>query len=168
MKYQSVPVTEDLIETTNKTDSSDNKIRINHFDIKKSIIRDNHSNTNKYDSQTPNNNKDNSEDKSHDKLNSSQHQEHLKSNEIVDHENQSILTKEPYNSTSVSVTELTNIDISLPNLFLQCLYKIQDLSLQYLHEAVITNLCIPCLYKKNIYGCTPIIIATSVSTNVST
>ena len=36
MKYQSlpVPVPEDLIKLTNKTDSSDNKIRIDHFDIK--------------------------------------------------------------------------------------------------------------------------------------
>ena len=38
MKYQSVPVPEDLIKTMKKTDSSDNKIQIDHFDIKQSIV----------------------------------------------------------------------------------------------------------------------------------
>ena len=34
IKYQSVPVSEDLIETMNRTDSSENKIQIDHFNIK--------------------------------------------------------------------------------------------------------------------------------------
>ena len=68
IKYQLVPIPEDLIETANKTESSDNKIQINCFDIKQSVVRNNYSNNNKYDSQTPSMNKDNSGDGGHDKL----------------------------------------------------------------------------------------------------
>ena len=60
MKYQSVPVLEDLIELMNKTDSSNNKIWVDHFDIEQSIFWEDYSNNNEYDSQTLNNNKDNS------------------------------------------------------------------------------------------------------------
>ena len=93
MNYQSVPVHGDLIEPLNNTDSSNNKIRIDHFDTEPSVVRDDHHNNNKYDSQTPSNNKDNSEDGNHDELDSSQHLEDLKSNKIVNHEDQDILTK---------------------------------------------------------------------------
>ena len=77
MKYQSVPVPEDLIELINKTDSSNNKIRMDHFDIEQSIVRDNCFNNNEYDSQTSNNNKDNSEDVDIDELDNSQHLDYL-------------------------------------------------------------------------------------------
>ena len=117
MKYQSVPVPEDLIELTNKTVSSNNKIRNDHFDIKQSVVREDYSNNNKYDSQTPNNNKDNSEDRDTDELDNSQHLDDLESNKIVDHEDQVILTKDSYNSTSVSMNGLTNIHTSLPSFF---------------------------------------------------
>ena len=123
MKYQSVPVPEDLIKTMNKTDSSDNKIRIDHFDIKQSVVGNNHSNNKEYNSQTPSNNRNNSGDESHNELNNSQHLDNLKSDNIVDHQDQAILTKESYNSTSVSVTGLTNIYTILPSWFLQYLYK---------------------------------------------
>ena len=124
MKYQSVPVPDDLIKTMSKTESSNNRIQIDCFNIKQSVIRDNHSNNNEYDSQTPNNNKDNSGDGDTDELDNLQHLDDLTMYKIVDHEDQVILTKELYNSTSVSVTGLTNIDTSIPSLFLQCLYKI--------------------------------------------
>ena len=52
MKYQSVPVPGDLIKLMNKTDSSNNKIRINHFNIEHSLVREDYSNNKKYDSQT--------------------------------------------------------------------------------------------------------------------
>ena len=45
------------------------------------------------------------------------------------------------------MTGLPNIDTSLPSLFLQCLYEIQGLSLQYLHTTVITIFCLPYLYE---------------------
>ena len=48
MKYQSVPVPGDLIEPMNKTDSSNNKIQVDHSDIKQSIVREEFSNNNKY------------------------------------------------------------------------------------------------------------------------
>ena len=60
-----------------------------------------------------------------------------------------MLTKEPYKSTSISVNESTNIDNPTPSLFLQCLYKLQGLSLQYLYKAVITILCLRCLYENS-------------------
>ena len=44
MKYQSVPLPEDLIKAMNKTDSSDNKIQVNHSNGDHSIVQDNHSN----------------------------------------------------------------------------------------------------------------------------
>ena len=57
------------------------------------------------------------------------------------------MTKESYKYTSVSVDESKNIDNPIPNLSLQCLYKLQGLSLQYLHEVVGTILCLHCLYE---------------------
>ena len=59
----------------------------------------NHSNNNDYDSQTPSNDKDNSEDGTHGELDSSQQLKDLNSNKIVHHEDQDILTKESNNST---------------------------------------------------------------------
>ena len=86
MKYQSVPVSEDLIKTMNKTDSSDNKIQINHFHSNQSIVWDDHSNINDYDSQNPSNDKDISKDESHGELDSLQQLKDLESNKIVNHE----------------------------------------------------------------------------------
>ena len=114
MKYWSVPVPEDL-------NSSDNKIQINHFNIKQAIVWDDHSNNNEYGSQTPSNDKDNSENGSHGELDSSQQLGDLKSNKIVNHEDQVIMTKESYNYTSVSVTGLTSTGTFLQDLFLQYL-----------------------------------------------
>ena len=48
---------------------------------------------------------------------------------IVDNEDQVILTKESYKSTSVSMNKSTSINNPKPCLFLQCLYILQDLSL---------------------------------------
>ena len=84
----------------------------------------NYSNNNKYEDQTPNNNKDDSEDGNTDELGNSQHLNDLMSDKIVDHEDQVVLTKESYKSTSVSVNESTNINNPTPSLFLQCLYKL--------------------------------------------
>ena len=82
-----------------------------------------------------------------DELDNSQHLDDLISDKIFDHEDQIILTEEPYNSTSMSVSGSTNTNTPIPRLFLQCLYKLQSLSLQYLHKAVITILCLHYLYK---------------------
>ena len=49
-KYKSVSAPEDLTKTINKTDSSDNKVQIKHFNIEQSVVRDNHSNNNDNDS----------------------------------------------------------------------------------------------------------------------
>ena len=52
MKYQTVPVSEDLIEVINKTNSFTNKIQVNHFDSYHFTAQYNRSNNNKDDSQT--------------------------------------------------------------------------------------------------------------------
>ena len=104
-------------------------------------------NNNKYESRTPNNSKDESEDEDTDKSGNSQYLDNLMSNKIVDHEDPVILTKESYICTNVSVNGSTNIDTPIPSLFFQCLYKLQGLSLQYLHKTVITILYLHCLYN---------------------
>ena len=114
MNYQSVPVPKDLIKAMNKTDSSNNKIRIDHFYIEQSIVQENYSNNNDYKSHTPNNSKDNSEDGNTDELDNSQHPDDMILDKIVDHKDQIILTKETYNSTSISMNASTNIDTPIP------------------------------------------------------
>ena len=106
-----------------------------------------YSNNNRYKSQTPNNNKDDSRDWDTNELGNSQHLDNLMSDKIVDHEDQVVLTKESYKLTSVSMNKSTNIYNHTPSLFLQCLYKLQGLSLQYLYKAVITILYLHCLYE---------------------
>ena len=103
IKYQSVPVPGDLIEPINKIDSSNNKIHVYHFDIKQFTVQQNYSNNNDYESRTPNNNKNNSEDRNTDELDNSQHLDDLILDKIVDHEDQIILIKESYNYISVSL-----------------------------------------------------------------
>ena len=51
-EYQLVPVPEDLIKAINKTDSSNNKIQVDHLNSEDSIVQDDHSNNNKDDNQT--------------------------------------------------------------------------------------------------------------------
>ena len=136
MKYQSIPVPKDLIKSVNTKHSFDNKIQIDHFNIEQYILRDDHFNNNKYDSQTPSNNENNSQDGSHGELDISQHLKDLKSNKIVDYEDQFILTEESYTHTSVSMTGLTSTGTFLQGLFLHYLYK-----------TVITILCLRDLYK---------------------
>ena len=65
---------------------------------------------NEYKNQTPNNNKDDSEDGDTNKSGNSQHPDDLMSDKIDDHEDQVMLTKESYESPSLSVNESTNID----------------------------------------------------------
>ena len=55
----------------NKTDSSDNKIQVNHFDSNHSIVRDDHSNNNEDDGHTHSIDKDYSEDESYDEFDGS-------------------------------------------------------------------------------------------------
>ena len=147
MNYQSVPVPEDLIEPMNRTESSNNKIQVDHFDIEQSIVQVDYSNNNEYESKTLNNNKNDSENKDTDELGNSQHLDDLMSDKIVDHEDKHILTKESYNSTSISVNGSTNINTPILSLFLQCVYELRGLSLQYLHKTVITILYLLCIYE---------------------
>ena len=109
MKYQSVPVPEDLIKAINKTDSSNNKIQVDHVNNKDSTIQDDHSNNNKDDSQTQFKDKDSSVDKSHGESDSSQQLKGLKSNQIVHQENQILLSEESSNSTILSANNHTGL-----------------------------------------------------------
>ena len=110
INYQSVPVPTDLLEPTNKIDSPNNNIQNDHFDVNHSIVRMDYSNNNEYKNINPNNNKDDSEDGDTDESDYSRHLDDLMPDKIVDHEDQVMLTKESYESTSASVNESTNID----------------------------------------------------------
>ena len=87
VKYQPIHVPEDLMEAINEIDSSNNKIKVNHFNSDHSIIQENRSNNNKHDGQNPRNDKDNSEAESHGKLDSSQQINDMEANKIVNQEN---------------------------------------------------------------------------------
>ena len=87
MKYQAVPVPKDLIKVMNKTDASNNKIHMNHFDRNHSIVQDNHSNNNNNNGCTHFNNENNSIDVHYDELDSSQQLNDMDSNKIVYQEN---------------------------------------------------------------------------------
>ena len=145
--YLSVPIPADLFEPINRTESSNNKIQVDHFDVEHSIVCMGYSTNKKYKSRTPNNNKDDSSDKDTNGLGNSQHLDNLMSDKIVYHGDQVMLTKESYKSTNVSMNESTNIDNPTPSLILQCLYTLPGLSLQYRYKAVITILCLCCMYK---------------------
>ena len=134
MKYQSVPIPENLIKTINETDSSNNKIQGDHINNEDSIVQDDHSNNNKDDGRTQFKDNDSSVDKSHGELDSSKQLRDLKSNKIVNQENQILLSKESSNSTIASAnthTGLTSTSTPLPDYFLQ-----------YLHKTVVTILCL--------------------------
>ena len=91
-EYQSVPVPEDLIEAINETDSSDNKIHVNHFNGDHSIVQDDYFNNNDDDGHIHSNHKDNSEDESYDELDGSQQLNGMESNKIVEQENHNLST----------------------------------------------------------------------------
>ena len=76
------------------------------------------SNKNEYKSRTPNSNKDVSENGDTDELGNSQHLVNFMSGKIVDHEDQVMMTKESYKSTSIAVNESTNIYNHTSHLFL--------------------------------------------------
>ena len=120
MKYQLVPVPIDLIEVTNKMDSSNKKIQVDIVNSEDSIVQGDHSNNNKDDGQTQFKDKDSSIDKSHCKSDSSQQLKDLTSNKIVNQENQIILSKEQNNFTIISVnthTRLTSTSTSIQGFF---------------------------------------------------
>ena len=83
MKYQSVLIPRNLMDTMNKTDSLNIKIQINHFDSGQSMVWDNHYYNNDNGCQTLNNDMDNSEDGSHGELDNPQQLKNYKSNKIV-------------------------------------------------------------------------------------
>ena len=132
-EYQSVPVPADLIEGISETGSSDTKVQVNHVDSDHSIVQDDHSNNNDDDGHIHSNNKDDSEDESYDELDGSQQLNNMESNKIVEQENHNLLTVESSNSTCVCVKQNGT---TITSTFLQCLF------VQYLHEVVITILCL--------------------------
>ena len=123
----------------NETDSSNNKIQVDRVNSEDSIVQDNHSNNNKDHGQNQSKDKDNSIDKSHGKLDSSQQLYNIELNKIIGQENQVLLSMGSNNSTSVSANKHTGLTST--STFLQGLF------LQYLHKAVITILCRCRLYE---------------------
>ena len=165
--YQSVPLPEVLIEAISETYSYDNKFQVNNLGMNHSTIHDDQSDNNNDNGRTHFNDEDNSEDESYDELDNEQQLNGMKSNEIVDQENQNILIMGSYKSTSASVK---HTGTTSTHTFLQCLF------LQYLHKAVITILCLqPSLtvsvhkrystpsLRRHLHGCIFTIISTSIS-----
>ena len=132
-EYQSVPVPEDLIKVISETDSPDNKIQVNHVDSNHSIAQDDHSNNNDDNGCIHSNDKNDSEDESYDKLDGPQQLNDMELNKIVEQENHDLLTVGSSNSTSVCVKHNGTTNTRT---FLQCLF------VQYLHEVVITIVCL--------------------------
>ena len=83
-EYQSVPVSDDLIEAINKTNLYDNKIQVTHFKDNRSIAQDNNYSNHNEEGQTHLNHTNTSEDKSHDKLNCPPQLNNMELNKIVD------------------------------------------------------------------------------------
>ena len=82
MKYQPVPVPENLFNTINETNSFTTKIQINQFDSDRFIAQDDHFDNTGDEGKTQSNNVDNSEDESYDELDSSQQLDSMESNII--------------------------------------------------------------------------------------
>ena len=160
MKYQSIPVPEDLIEAIKEKDSFNNKIQIDHVNSEDSIVQDDNSNNNKDDGQAQSKDKNSSVDKSQDKLNNSQQLYNKKSNKLVDQEIQTIISKESSNSTIVSVstrTRLTSTSTPLQDLF----FTVSTQSHNYYFMSMLS-------LQRHLYDFVPIIVSTSISTSVST
>ena len=130
MKYQPVPVPENLFKTINDTDSFTTKIQINQFDGDRFTDQDDHFDDTENDGRTQGNKVDNSEDKSHDELDSPQQLDCTELNRMFQQENQTLLTVGSSKSTSVSMIKLNGITST--STFLQCLL------LQYLNKVVNT------------------------------
>ena len=128
-----VPVPEDLIETISGTDSSDNKIKVNNVNSDHSIVQDDHSNNHDNDGRIRSNNTDDSEDESYIDLDGSHQLGGMESNKVVKQENHNLLTVGSSNSTGLCVKHNKTTNTSI---FLQCLF------VQYLHEVLITILCL--------------------------
>ena len=142
-EYQSVPVPEDLIKATSETESYDNKNQTNRFGANHPIVQDDHSNNNNDYVCIHPNDKDDCEDKSYDELDCSQQLFGMRSNKIIEQENQNLLTMGSNNSPSVSVKHNGKTCTST---FLHCLFA------QYLHKVVITNLCLQPFLQIYVHG----------------
>ena len=124
MKYQPVPVNENLLETISERDLFTNKIQLNHLISNRFTAQDDHFNNIEDDNETQSNDVNNSEDESHYELDSSQQIDYMESNTIVHKENQILLTMGLTLFTSVSVNiqrGITSTSIFLQGLFLQYL-----------------------------------------------
>ena len=83
MAYQPIRVLEDVFEPINETASFNNKIQVNNFGSDHFIIQNDHSDYNKNDNQTQQNDEDTSEDENNDELDSSHQLNFIKFNKII-------------------------------------------------------------------------------------
>ena len=134
MEYQSVPVPEILFNTINERDPYTTKIQIYRFGSDRFIAQDDHFDDTEDNGRTRSNKVGNSEDESHDELDSPQQLDYIESNTRFHQENQILLTVESSKSTSVSMIKLNGITST--STFLQ------SLLLQYLHKAIINIVCL--------------------------
>ena len=102
-EYQSVPVSDGLIEAINKINSYGNKIQAIHLEDNHSIVQDDHSSNHNEEGHIHINDVNISEDKSHDELDCPPQLNSMESNKIVNQGYKIILPVGPTKSTSMSV-----------------------------------------------------------------
>ena len=103
MKYQLVPVHENLFKTISETDSFTNNTPIDHPNSNRFITQDDHFNNTKNYDETQYNDVDNSEDESHDELDNLQQIDYMESNRMFYQEIQILLTMGSNKSMNVSM-----------------------------------------------------------------
>ena len=103
MKYQPIPVPENLFKTINATNSSTIKIQIKQFNSKRFTAQDDHFDNTKDEGQTQTNDVDNSEDESYNELENSQQLDYIESNMMFHQRNRILLVVRSSKSTSVSM-----------------------------------------------------------------
>ena len=119
----------------NGKDTFTTNIQFNRFDNDRFIGQDDHFGDTEDDGRTRSNEVDNSEDKSHDEVDSPHQLDCMESNTMFHQENQIVLTVESSKHTSVSMINPNGITNA--STFLQGLFQ------QYLHKVVITIVCLP-------------------------
>ena len=139
--------------------------KVNNFNRNHSTVHDDQSNTKNDDGPTHFNDEHSSEDENHHKIDNPQQLNGIKLNEIVDQENQNLLTVRSCKSISTSVK---HVRTTCTSTFLQCLCP------QHIHKAVIITLCLqlsltvsvqystPSL-QRHLHSCTCTVFSTSIS-----
>ena len=123
MKYEPIPLPNNLFKTISQKDSFTTKIQIDQFDSDRFIGQDDHFNDTKDDSQLQSRKVNNFEDKSHDEVDRPHQLDCMKFNTMIHQGNQIILIVGSSENTSISMINPNRITNT--STFLQgCFYSI--------------------------------------------